>query len=349
MTFPAEWLPEVEAALQEHSCELREQLGAGAFAAVFKVRDLRYDSEFFVVKVIRRAPESDTIIKDSEFSTLRGLSHPHILGLYAQWESENFHYIVLEHAPGGSLADRLRASGALPAIALRTAARQLLDALSYCHSLRVFHGDIKPANLLLDAHGRVKLADFGLAGRVAPGEALPVRGSLPYMSPELLMGRSSNAPANDIWAAAVTLFEMATGQLPWCTTDKASAVQSIINRRIVFPPDMDARLVAALGRAFDADPRRRATAEQLLALPAFAVGSETRRSSISVIAASALGLARPRRMPSGQPLLSAISVRFVKRPAKAQGGRCASLAHQYDGAPPEQQPALEPIAGEDGE
>jgi serine/threonine protein kinase len=290
MSIPEDLLPEVESSLQEHNCELIGQVGVGASAVVYKVRDVRYPTSYFVAKVLRRANESDSIIDNTEFATLISLSHPNILPLYAMWASDHFHFIVLEYAPGGSLSDFLENSGALPLPAFRAAARQLLEALAYCHSLSVFHGDIKPANILLDAYGRVRLADFGFGGRAERGEPLQIRGSLPYMSPELVRGRATNAFANDIWALGVTFFELVTGRLPWSTQNKGEAIREIASGRVVFPPDMDPKLGVALGRAFDVNPKARATAEQLLLMPAFAQVDSKRPfgPGVSVLAASAI-------------------------------------------------------------
>jgi serine/threonine-protein kinase len=126
---------------------------------------------------------------------------------------------VMEYAPGGSLADRVRDEGALPpAEAVRIVA-ELADVLSRLHARGIVHRDVKPSNVLFTARGELRLADFGVAARIGSRgtlgdgwEELRV-GTAPYAAPE--QPAASAHPSADVYALGVVLYEMLTGRLPW--------------------------------------------------------------------------------------------------------------------------------------
>ncbi|VDM67769.1 unnamed protein product [Strongylus vulgaris] len=123
-------------------------------------------------------------------------SHPNILRLKGYFHDKERVYIILEYADGGELYNRLKKKGRLEeAEAARyenafSYVRQLADALSYCHAKRVIHRDIKPENILLDQKGNVKIADFGWAVVSSYSRRQTVCGTLDYLPPEMISGRS---------------------------------------------------------------------------------------------------------------------------------------------------------------
>jgi serine/threonine-protein kinase len=130
--------------------------------------------------------------------------------------------IVLEYAAGGSLADLLRARGALPVHEAVLIAARLADALAHLHGRGIVHRDVKPSNILFTAKGELRLADFGVAARIGSRGTLgdgwrETRvGTLPYAAPEQWIAPgSSTQPAADVFALGVVLFELLTGRLPW--------------------------------------------------------------------------------------------------------------------------------------
>lgn len=128
--------------------------------------------------------------------------------------------IVLEYAAGGSLADRLRISGALPPAEAVRIVSQLADALAHLHARGIVHRDVKPSNVLFTARGELRLADFGVAARTGSRgtlgdewEELRV-GTAPYAAPEQWTPTSAH-PAADVYALGVVLYELLTARLPW--------------------------------------------------------------------------------------------------------------------------------------
>jgi serine/threonine protein kinase len=286
-------MSEFNQSLEEHGYELVSRIGSGAFGVVYKITSRRYVDQEFVVKVIFSPQEDAPSIDNTEFEVLLRLSHPNILHLYSQWRTKHCLCIILEYAPNGSLQNMLTSSGPLDKVSFWSIAHQSLQALAYVHSRNIFHADIKPGNILLDAHFRVKLADFGMAERMTKRDSLQIKGSLPYMSPELVRGISMNGFANDIWALGITFFQLATGRVPWQSKHKGGLHREIVEGLIVFPVDLDGRISSMLQRMLDAKPEWRATAEQLLQLPTFELVLDGRRrsgSSLAVAGASTLGL-----------------------------------------------------------
>ena len=145
------------------------------------------------------------------------LSHPYIVTIYDAGEDSGSAYIAMELLRGKHLVEYTDPSRLLPpAIAIEIMAR-LADALHYAHQNQVVHRDIKPANIMFDApSGELKITDFGIArltdsGRTRTGVVL---GTPSFMSPEQLQGRPVTG-RSDLFALAVSLFQLLTGQLPF--------------------------------------------------------------------------------------------------------------------------------------
>src|SRR5215218_1470890 len=147
------------------------------------------------------------------------LSHPNIVNIFDVDVQDGQPYIVMDFAPGGSLAARLL-SGPLSLDETLRLAIPLADALAYAHSQGLIHRDLKPANVLLRPDDSPVLADFGLARPISVDSAAQITatgalmGTLAYMAPEQFSGRPADA-RTDIYAFGVMLYEMLTGRVPF--------------------------------------------------------------------------------------------------------------------------------------
>src|SRR4051812_25469241 len=143
--------------------------------------------------------------------------HPHIVTIYdvGEWRGQPF--IVMEHLTGGTLAQRA-ASGPLPPGEALRFLGEAGEALDEAHRRGIVHRDVKPANLLLDARGRVRVADFGIARIAGPGQTMTaagtVLGSAGYLAPEQARGEPATAQS-DVYALGVVAFELLTGGRPF--------------------------------------------------------------------------------------------------------------------------------------
>src|SRR5439155_6347884 len=127
--------------------------------------------------------------------------------------------IVLELVPGQSLADRITLGGRLDPVPAADVAAQVAEALDYAHGEGVVHRDVKPGNILIEAQGRARLVDFGIASALTGPHSDTtatgtVMGTLRYLSPEQLAGEPATAAA-DIWGLGTALYEMLEARPPF--------------------------------------------------------------------------------------------------------------------------------------
>ena len=131
-----------------------------------------------------------------------------------EWEGRPF--IVMEYLAGGSLEDRLRRDGAQPPARALAWLEQAAAALDAAHRHGIVHRDVKPANLLLDERGELRVADFGIASAAGMDSMTltgTVLGTAGYLSPEQAQGERAT-PASDLYALAIVAYELLSGQRP---------------------------------------------------------------------------------------------------------------------------------------
>ncbi|KAK1651213.1 hypothetical protein QYE76_069018 [Lolium multiflorum] len=127
--------------------------------------------------------------------------------------------LLLEFAPGGSLAGEVARTGGLDERAIRAYAADIAAGLAYLHEESVVHGHVKARNVVIGADGRAKLADFGCARSSAGSEKI-IDGTPAFMAPEVARGEEQGpGPAADVWALGCMVVEMATGRAPWSGMD----------------------------------------------------------------------------------------------------------------------------------
>ncbi len=182
-------------------------LGTGGMASVWRVLDVRLNVE----RAVKVLPQG--VLREAQLAA--ALNHPHIVSVHDVLDAPEGACVVMELAQG-SVADHVATHGPLAPRVAATLMADIADALAAAHAAGVVHRDIKPQNLLVFAGGRVKLGDFGIAALLdgdAPAESTQaILGSVPFMAPEQRRGQA--LPASDVYAAAVSLAWMVTGDLP---------------------------------------------------------------------------------------------------------------------------------------
>lgn len=195
---------------------LLKRLGAGGSAVVHLAHD-RETERLVVVKRIREEWAGTRGALDAalrELEVARRVSHPRVVAVHDMVRTDDGAIVVMEYVEGGSLADLLAREGRLPSARVAALADDILAGLEAVHEGGVVHGDLKPGNVLLDAEGRVKLADFGAARSAAMdrtlvrGTAAP--GTVLYMSPEQARGERPTA-LSDVYAVGALAYEALTG------------------------------------------------------------------------------------------------------------------------------------------
>ncbi len=199
-----------------------ELVGRGGMGFVFKARQPHLD-RLVALKLL-----PDKLARDAQFAerfnregrVLARLNHPNIVSVFDFGQTGGFYYLLMEFVDGVNLRQAMRAGRFSPAEALSIVPK-ICEALQYAHEQGILHRDIKPENILLDARGRVKIADFGIAKLVGDepsnitltntGAAL---GTPHYMAPEQLEKPSTVDHRADIYSLGVVFYEMLTGELP---------------------------------------------------------------------------------------------------------------------------------------
>ncbi|MCF7786629.1 MAG: protein kinase [Prosthecobacter sp.] len=214
-------LAEIAAAFPD--LEILDLIGHGGMSAVFRARQPRLD-RVVALKVLPKSlaatpgfPERFT----REGRVLARLSHPNIVTVHDFGESGGFCFLTMEYVDGVNLRQAMRAGRFTPEQALNIIP-VMCEALQYAHSQGVLHRDIKPENILLDAKGKVKIADFGIAkildekgdGGMMLTQSGAKLGTAPYMAPEQIEQPGSVDHRADIYSLGVVFYEMLTGELP---------------------------------------------------------------------------------------------------------------------------------------
>lgn len=232
-------------------------LGHGGLGQVWLAQDTR-DDRRVALKILAdryaRHPGAIELLK-REFARQKALSHPHVLDVYELVATHDTVILVMQHATGGD-ARQLRGAAwqrLLPVLI------QVADAIAHAHSHGVVHRDVKSANVLLDDHGRARLADFGHAMQLDDevAEALRGGGTVATMSPQQRDG-APPAPADDLYAFGVLCFELLSGELPLDEALDAPSGQTL------GPPSLGSRvkglptpLVALVDALLDSSPSAR--------------------------------------------------------------------------------------------
>lgn len=221
-----------------------EEIGRGSMGIVFKAEDTVLGT-FVALKIIAEKLVNDPGMLhrfEREGAAASALHHPNICTVFETGNWQGRAYLAMEILVGQTLDHRL-ATGPIPAANVIEIAIDVASALEATHAIGVVHRDIKPANLFLTTSGVVKVLDFGLAkvrlplkqiGADAPTAVMYVTsrgmmvGSLAYMSPEQACSEPLDGRA-DLYSLGVTLYELATGELPVRGSQKNAALPLGLN------------------------------------------------------------------------------------------------------------------------
>ena len=204
--------------------EIRGILGKGAMGLVYDAYDPKLDRRVAIKTILTRtldAPTAKQHVKrfEREVRAVARLNHPHIVQVYDFGNEAELAYIVMEHIQGRELKDYFDAGERFDLEGILRLMIELLGALECAHEAGVIHRDVKPANVMVDANGRAKLTDFGVA-RITDGDqgemtrAGTMIGTLSYMSPEQIQGQAID-PRSDVFSAGIVFYQLLTGEKPF--------------------------------------------------------------------------------------------------------------------------------------
>jgi serine/threonine protein kinase len=246
---------------------ITERLGTGGMAVVYKAYDTRLERDV-ALKLIRMGSipvdhhERLRIRFEREAKTQARLSHSNIVPVYADGELKGEPYLVMAYLAGGTLKAKLGHPKDY-----RTAiqwTQPIADALSYAHQMGVIHRDVKPSNILFNHDQIPLLADFGIAkildidDMTLTATGLGV-GTPEYMAPEQWLGEAIFA--SDQYAVAVLLYELLTGQKPYCADTPYGVALMQLSEPLLLPskiaPDIPPAVESLIIKAMSPDPQNR--------------------------------------------------------------------------------------------
>jgi tRNA A-37 threonylcarbamoyl transferase component Bud32 len=257
------------------------RLGKGGMGEVYRADDLKLGQPV-ALKFLPASVDHDPARLSqlhTEVRMARQVSHPNVCRVYDIDEVDGHTFLSMEYVDGEDLASILRRFGRFPEERGLEIARQICAGLAAAHERGVIHRDFKPANVMLDGAGRVRITDFGLAG--VTGEALRA-GTPAYMAPEQLAGGEVTA-RSDIYALGLVLYELFTGQRALDAKNLAELIRRRAEAEIAPPSSIVRDLSPEIDRAV---------------MRCLAPEPEARPASALAVAAA---------LPGGDPLAAALA------------------------------------------
>jgi formylglycine-generating enzyme required for sulfatase activity len=233
-------------------------LGMGGMGRVYLAEDQKRETHV-AIKVLREVLSRDPgsvkrLIAEANHSMM--LSHPNVVRVHNFEDGELVKFLIMEYVEGETLAKRIADQGKLAEAEARRIAIGTCLGLEHAHEQKVIHRDIKPGNILLGTSGAIKLADFGIAREcrdsVSHLTSQVDSGTLLYMSPEQLLGKSNES--TDAYSLGVVLYEMLAGQPPFRTGDITLQIREVVPD----PPEgISPELSSIVLKCLEKNPERR--------------------------------------------------------------------------------------------
>jgi eukaryotic-like serine/threonine-protein kinase len=278
------------------------KLGSGGMANVYLAEDQELGRRVAIKILNDRHAGDDQFVERfrREAKNAAALSHPNIVSIYDRGEAEGTYYIAMEYLEGRSLKELIVARGPAPTAIAIDYARQILAALRFAHRNGIVHRDIKPHNIVVDAEGRVKVTDFGIAraGTSQMTEVGSIIGTAQYLSPEQAKGAPVDQ-TSDLYSLGVVLYELLTGEVPFAGDTPVEIAMKHISAKPEPPstlnPDIPGDLDLVVTRALAKTPAERyQSADEMdrdleRVARGAAVSRETEEAATAIIARPATG------------------------------------------------------------
>ncbi len=231
--------------------EVQGILGRGGMGVVYKAFDPAIHRQVAIKTITKSAMDASELQYAiarfrHEAQAVGRLTHPRIAAIFDYGEDNDIAYIVMELVNGKSLYEHLQNKAKFELAEIGEIIRQLLDGLGYAHSQGVVHRDVKPANILINDDGRIKISDFGIAHLDSSSltQVGEIMGSPGYMSPEQFTGDEPDA-RTDIYAAGVIAYELLASRKPFIGGN-VEIMRQVIGERPSNPSDFNPQISVQL-------------------------------------------------------------------------------------------------------
>ncbi|MGV3487808.1 MAG: Stk1 family PASTA domain-containing Ser/Thr kinase [Tuberibacillus sp.] len=230
--------------------EILSRIGDGGMAVVYKAKDLILD-RLCAVKMLRHEFSGDEAFIRRfrrEAEAVASLSHANIVNIYDIGEEDDLYYIVMEYIDGITLKSFIKEYAPVPPEDAIYILKQIASAIEHAHQHGIVHRDIKPQNILIDNHDRVKVTDFGIAQAITSATityTTSIIGSAHYLSPEQAKGGKATIKS-DIYAFGIVMYEMLTGQLPFPGDSPVTVALKHLNESYPLPTEINPGLPQSL-------------------------------------------------------------------------------------------------------
>lgn len=241
------------------------ELGKGGMATVHLAIDTRSGRKLAIKFLLPHIETNEAFVRQfiDEFRANQFLQHGNIVEAVEAGQHEGRWYMAMELLDGGSLKDVLRERGRIPLDLAIYVMINVLKGLAYSHHCGVVHQDIKPANLMVQQDGSLKIADFGISKMASPDVWSPtgrIRGTPAYMAPEQAGGKEPTYKW-DIFSAGVVFYEIVAGFNAFGAKDPQVAIRKITGESppplMRVSPTMPHVLEVVIARMLEKDPDRR--------------------------------------------------------------------------------------------
>src|SRR5262245_18078773 len=240
---------------------IEERVGRGGMGVVYRAYDLRLKRNV-ALKLIAPELSGEEQFRErflSETELAASLEHPNVVPIHDAGDVDTQLYLAMRYVEGSDLKRLLREQGSLEPTRAFTICAQVAGALDAAHERGLVHRDVKPSNVLLDAHGHVYLADFGLTRRLddqgiafSPGLSL---GTPAYAAPEQIQGAEIDGRA-DVYSLGCLLYECLTGTPPFTRESELAVLWAHLQDEPPFPPGYPS-LAPVFARALAKQPDER--------------------------------------------------------------------------------------------